>query len=432
MPRNELLADIRVNVLGWTQEKLAHEARVSVRTVKCWESGVTARPQPDVLAQLMKVTGVGSPAELGFSAAPGSGGIVRTGGTGQKGSDDMISRRDLMIIVSGAMGGVMADPVARLFPAPKDLAHIGASDVEQVKLLRVRCHDLERLMGGGAVNGAAVVRRFRTALGALHGVYRDDAVRQDMHAAVAHFGCTAGWILVDHGEHGTAQRVFAAALAATDGATAEKKDPLRGMILTDMARQAIYQQNYYSAVELLDYLDSALPNLPDDARAIVRSRRARALAGLGDVHAVDELTRRAEDEFGSSTCDSAATLQDNSFSIDELASDIGHAFSSLAVEHGIRSAEAERRLTESINSYGTGDARSRALAGLRLVNVHLAQRDGRRALAVAQAHATEATSVRSAHLHEHAEIGLRLAVRHRTDPGIPEVIDILRTVRRPT
>ncbi|HEY9391998.1 MAG TPA: helix-turn-helix transcriptional regulator [Mycobacteriales bacterium] len=431
MPRNQLLADIRVNVLGWSQEKFAKMVGVSVRTVKCWESGVTARPQPDVLTELMKVTGVGSAAELGFSASPGSSGTVRIGGTGQKGSDDMISRRDLMIIVSGAMGGAMAEPVTRLFPAPKDLAHIGAAEVEQVNLLRTRSYELERLMGGGAINGGAIVRRFRGALDTLHGVYRDETVRQDMHAAVAHFGTVAAWTLVDHGEHGTAQRVFSAALAAADGAPVEQKSPLRALILTDMARQAIYQQHYQTAVDLLDYLDTALPDLPDDVRAITRTRRARALAGLGDVHAVDELTRRAEDEFGSSDRDSAGEYQNQAFGRQELSSDLGHAFSSLAVEHRIRSAEAERRLTESINSYGAKDPRSRALVGLRLVNVHLAQRDSRRALMVAQAHATEARLVRSAQINEQATTGLNLANRHRTDPGIPEIIDILRTIRRP-
>ncbi|HEY9473809.1 MAG TPA: hypothetical protein VIS06_08150 [Mycobacteriales bacterium] len=91
----------------------------------------------------------------------------------------------------------MAEPVTRLFPAPKDLAHIGASDVEQVNLLRLHSHEFERLMGGGAISGAAMVRRFRTALDALRGVYRDETVRQDMHAAVAHLGCTTGWILVE-------------------------------------------------------------------------------------------------------------------------------------------------------------------------------------------------------------------------------------------
>ena len=70
MPRNQLLADIRVNVLGWSQEKFARVVGVSVRTVKCWESGVTARPQPDVLTELMKVTGVGSAAELGSRHLP--------------------------------------------------------------------------------------------------------------------------------------------------------------------------------------------------------------------------------------------------------------------------------------------------------------------------------------------------------------------------
>ncbi|HEY9473810.1 MAG TPA: hypothetical protein VIS06_08155 [Mycobacteriales bacterium] len=198
-----------------------------------------------------------------------------------------------------------------------------------------------------------------------------------------------------------------------------------------MARQAIYQQHYQTAVDLLDYLDTAMPNLPDDARAIVRSRRARALAGLGDVHAVDELTRRAEDEFGASAQPSAATFRDTALGGLERTSDLGHAFSSLAVEHRIRSAEAERRLTESINSYGVKDPRSRALVGLRLVNVHLAQRDSRRVLTTAQTHATEAKLVRSAQINEQATTGLNLANRHRTDPDIPEIIDILRTIRRP-
>ena len=84
MPRNQLLADIRVNVFGWSQEKFAKMVGVSVRTVKCWESGATARPQPDVLAQLMKVPGVGSAAELGFSASPGSSGTVRIGVLGRR------------------------------------------------------------------------------------------------------------------------------------------------------------------------------------------------------------------------------------------------------------------------------------------------------------------------------------------------------------
>ena len=343
----------------------------------------------------------------------------------------MISRRDLMIIVSGAMGGAMAEPVTRLFPAPTDLAHIGADDLEEVSLLRTRLHEVERLMGGGAINGAALVRRFRGALDTLHGVYRDETVRQDMHSAVAHLGCVTGWILVEQGEHGTAQRVFTASLAAASGASDGQRGVMRAVIITDMARQAIYQQHYQTAVDLLDYLDTALPELPVDVRAIVRSRRARALAGLGDVHAVDELTRCAEDEFGASAQSSATDFRDAALGALELTSDLGHAYSSLATEHRIRSAEAERRLTESINSYGTKDPRSRALVGLRLVNVHLAQRDSRRALAVAQAHATEAKLVRSAQINEQATTGLNLANRHRTDPDIPEIIDVLRTIRRP-
>lgn len=335
------------------------------------------------------------------------------------------------MIVSAAMGGALAEPVAGLFPTPHDRIRIGAADVDHMRMLRTQANDFERLAGGGAISGAAMIRQFRSGLDALHGVYRNESVRQDMHQAVAHFGIIASWIMVEHGEHGTAQRAFAAALAAAEGAAPDRRDGLRALILTSMARQAVYQQHHRSALALLDYLDSALPALPADVRAIVRTRRARALAGLGDVHAVDELARRATDEFGSSDQTSAAEYHANGFGLGELTSDLGHAFSSLAVEHGLRGAEAERRLAESIASYGLDDARSRALAGLRLVTVHLAQRDGQRALAVAQAHAADATLIRSHQLHRTAETGLALAVRHRADPGTAEVIDILRAIRRP-
>ncbi|HEX5495640.1 MAG TPA: helix-turn-helix transcriptional regulator [Mycobacteriales bacterium] len=433
MPRNELLIDIRVNVLGWTQTRLAREVGVSVRTVKDWESSKVTRPQPTLLEQLIKVTGVRTAAELGFgpSALSRPRGTVRSGGTGQKGSDDVLLRRDLLVIVSSAMGGALAEPVAKLFPAPTDSARVGAADVEQVNLLRTYSYNLERIMGGGALNAAALIRQYRTTLGTLHGTYRSATVRRDMHEAVAHYGTVAGWSLVDQGEHASAQRVFTAALAATEGAPADRKDPLRALILTCMARQSIYLRDYRTAVELLDHLDASVRDLPADVRAITRTRRARALAGLGDVHTVTELTERAADEFGSSAQNSAAEYQDNGFGIDELSSDIGHAYSSLAIDYGLRSTEASRRLTDSINSYGDTDSRSRALAGIRLVNVHLAQRDGQRALEAAQRHATEARMVRSTQIHEHTETGLRLAARHHTDPGVAEVITILRDIRRP-
>lgn len=426
MPRNERLRTRRIE-RDLTQTELAEIIGASDKTVHCWEAGRN-RPQGALMVALMRELGASTPEELGFSpsARRGPRGTVTKGTNGQKGPA-VLNRRDLLAIVSGAMGGVMVPSVAAMFPTPTETANIGASDVARVRRLWIHSRSLQHMMGGGALNGKTLLQEYGTVLGTLHGKFRSARTREQMHAEVAHYGTVVAWSLVEQGLHAPAQRVYGAAIAAAGGAAAGRRDGLRVLLLTGMARQSIYRGDHGTAFALLDHADAVSAKLPGDIQAQVLSRRVRALALRGDVAGVARLARSAEDRYEASPRQSAQVYENPAFGRAELMSDLGYGYTTLAVAYGLRSTQAEPQLVQCVRSYGAGEQRSRTLARLWLTNLHLTHGDTERALSTARGVAAAAGSVQSAQIGVEIQTGLRLAAK-RPNRGTAQVTEVLRAI----
>lgn len=425
MARNERIRAARIR-LDMTQEEFAEAVGVDSRTVRAWEAGKVAYPHDSQLARLRELTGL-SPEDLGFRRPSDRRGP--RGRTGHGRGGDVLQRRELMTLVASAMVGAMATPVAHVFPRPASAGRVSQDDVLAVRKLLSVTGDTQRTMGGGVLRPEALLLQFSRAVENLHGRFRSEVVRQELHSAIAHYGNNVGWALIDGGRQGAAQRVFGVSIAAAEGA-GDEKNVLRALAITSLARQEIYLGDPRSALDAMAHLEPIEPSLPSDVRAIVRALRARALGGLGDSQGVERTVNDAEDEFFTSTEGSAIRYETPGFGVDQMYSDIGHAFSALVLQHGQPAWVAAERLQLCIES-PSGEARTQAIARINLLNVRLAQGDGEEALKVANQYVSQHKVVQSAQIADVVEVGLRMVEQRRGIPGAVEVSEILHGLRRP-
>jgi len=100
--------------------------------------------------------------------------------------------------------------------------------------------------------------------------------------------------------------------------------------------------------------------------------RARVHAEQGDARETDRFVGMAEAEFGR-----AAPQDDPSwitwFDEAELYGDTGHAYYTLALAQRQWASEAARRLTLAIDQHGPNQARSKALALIKLSKVRMGE-----------------------------------------------------------
>lgn len=396
----------RLAATGLTQVQIAEKLGISERTLRYCLSGSTTWPQARLRKALRDLT-TASDGELGF--APPLRGAT-------KGDGEVLQRRDLLRLTSGALAGTA---VAALVPTKPAGRHIGQSDVDGVTAAATSMAHTDRALGGGALRADAVRGYYeRTEAALMGGLYRNRETREAGAVALARLASVAGWAMADAGHHALAQQILISGLTAArragrDGPTHQAH------LLGDLSRQALYLGRYETAVGLM--VQAQRLNLPPAVASMVSARKARALGGVGNIDAawIARTTAPAVDLY-----DPTVYGLPESYCLAELHSDIGHASYSLAVHHG--QASTGESLRRSIQLYQPNQGRSAALARVRLVQTLIASHEEREA-------ATWAASILPTLGHLQSGAVARAALdtwpllrRHAGRPGVAEISDMLR------
>jgi transcriptional regulator with XRE-family HTH domain len=419
----------RRKTLGLTQERLAEAAGVDVATVARWERGETT-PQPWHRTQLATVLKVpveevaAMLTESGEAAASGgptvryiepdrpsrqaereagpavhlhAWGALRTlEDLGVFLRSDMLTRRDILASsVTMAAGKALVDPIARWLsteptglPAGNGsgLGRIGMAAVEGIERT-VRHFAASDASAGGGVAREAAVGQLKYAVDLAQHAGYSEAVGNRLLTVIADLAGWVGWMSHDAGMNGPAQRYFWYGLQAAHEAGTEGAQLRAVGILTDLAIQAQAAGHLDTARRILDL---ALDRVPKDqrrfnaVRAILRSRLASVLSGMGAAHLseVDRYVSESFDLFRKSEDDeySPAVADYYPYACEaELASVAAASYHELAREDRRLTTPAETQASTALNSWSEGFVRSKVFDQVTLARIRFRAGDLERA-----------------------------------------------------
>jgi hypothetical protein len=203
---------------------------------------------------------------------------------------DMLTRREMLTgSVAAATGTTLTDPIARWLEAdidplaanPEGAGRIGMSTVETIEQSTRYFATAEAANGGGLSREAGVGQLKYAVDLASHASYTD-AVGNRLLAAIAELAGLVGWMCLDSGMKGPAQRYFLFGLQAARESTHERGPMLVVSILSDLARQMRLSGRPQSALRLLDM---AIEQLPGERQRSNRGVRRRGLCHVSAPHA---------------------------------------------------------------------------------------------------------------------------------------------------
>jgi transcriptional regulator with XRE-family HTH domain len=440
--KRERLAERR-KAMGLSQERLAEAVGVDTSTVARWERGET-EPQAvhrPPLAEALRVS-VEAVGELliGYSSgrtAPAylaPYGLAELSGAGEPADDhaapayawgalrtledlavflrsDMLTRRDILAAsVTMAAGTALTEPIASwLNTAPgglpptegHGLGKIGMSAVQGIERT-VRYFVTSDASAGGGLAREAAVGQLKYAVDlAQYGSY-SGAVGNRLLTVIADLAGRVGWMSHDVGMEGPAQRYAWYGLQAAHEVGSEQAQLLAVRTLDHLAEYARAAGHLETARRLNGLALDRIPNDPhrfNAVRAMLRSRLAKVLGGMGTTHSagVDrsvnvsfDLYRKAEDDepvpwlvanFPYSCAPGADA---------ELASEAAASYHALAQEDARHAGRAQQHARQALERRSEGFTRSRvfdqvmlARAGFRVGELDQACRDGREAIRMA-------------------------------------------------
>ncbi|MGA4839928.1 transcriptional regulator [Streptomyces sp. G45] len=183
------------------------------------------------------------------------------------------------------------DVVGRAVALEKGTTHrIGMADVDMVTAMTERISDLDDEFGGRYARPMGSNFLVNVVAPALR-TDGAESVRDAMRSAAADLCYLIGYMAVDEGLHGTAQRYYLKALelagAANDHLT--YCTTLRGMSV-----QAVDLRHSREAVRLADAAAAAAPQAGPRMRAFLAGQQAHAAAQAGDTSAAKRFIRDAE------------------------------------------------------------------------------------------------------------------------------------------
>ncbi|MFF7365222.1 tetratricopeptide repeat protein [Streptomyces sp. NPDC008125] len=162
--------------------------------------------------------------------------------------------------------------------AAGQVTRIGRGEVEMVTQMTERVSELDDQFGGRHARPMAAAFLVNTVAGYLH-AQAPDPVRKEMMSAAADLCYLTGYMAVDEGLHGLAQRYYLKALelagAADDHLT--YCTTLRGMSV-----QAVDLGHGRHALRLADAAAAASPHAGPRMRAFLAGQQAHAAAQLGE------------------------------------------------------------------------------------------------------------------------------------------------------
>ncbi|MEU8524431.1 MULTISPECIES: transcriptional regulator [Streptomyces] len=248
-------------------------------------------------------------------------------------------------------------------------ARVGASDVAAVRAMTSALVDLDHRFGSGHVRPVVVHYLNSVVAGMLAGAYRE-SVGRELFAAVARLTELAGYMAVDTGQPGLAQRYYIQALRL---AQAAGDRGYGGYVLAaSMSHLAAQLGNPREIAQLARAAqEGARGRVTPRAQAMFLAAEARGHALLGDGRTFDEVAGRAVaalEQADPESGDDPAWIAhfDAAYLADELAH--GHRDLGRPVESARSAEEALRGLPES-------RARRRAIGLVLLASAQVQQRE---------------------------------------------------------
>lgn len=259
-------------------------------------------------------------------------------------------------------------------------ARVGAADVEAVRATTAALSDLDHRFGSGHVRPVVVHYLNGVVAGMLTGSYRD-AVGRRLFAAAARLTELAGYMAVDTGQPGLAQRYYIQALRL---AHAAGDRGYGGYVLAaSMSHVAGQLGNPREIAQLARAAqEGARGHVTPRVDAMFHAAEARGHALLGDARACQQSAGRALSAF--ERAESATDAGDDPpwighFGSAYLADELAHCHRDLG-----QPVQTARRAAEALNALGEGRARRRAIGLLLLSDAQVQQREVDRACHTAQ------------------------------------------------
>ncbi|MCH0542889.1 transcriptional regulator [Streptomyces sp. MUM 203J] len=248
-------------------------------------------------------------------------------------------------------------------------ARVGLSDVRAVRAMTGALVELDHRFGSGHVRPVVVHYLNSVVSGMLSGSYRD-AVGRQLFGAVARLTELAGYMAVDTGQPGLAQRYYIQALRLAQAAG----DRAYGgyVLAASMSHLAAQLGNPREIAQLARAAqEGARGHATPRAEAMFLAAEARGHALLGDARACDEAAGRALGALERAEPDSGddplwIAHFDHAYLSDELAHchrDLGQA------------QAAARAAGDALDGHPEGRARRRAIGLLLLASAQLQQRE---------------------------------------------------------
>ncbi|MFI5756178.1 transcriptional regulator [Streptomyces sp. NPDC051569] len=248
-------------------------------------------------------------------------------------------------------------------------ARVGDSDVEAVRAMTRALIDLDHRFGSGHVRPVVVHYLNSVVSGLLSGSYRE-SVGRDLFAAVSRLTELAGYMAIDTGQPGLAQRYYIQALRL---AQAAGDRGYGGYVLAaSMSHLAAQLGNPREIAQLARAAqEGARGHVPPRAQAMFLAAEARGHALLGDAHTCEAAVGRAVtalEQAGDSPGDDPDWIAhfDHAYLADELA----HCYRDLG-----RPEEAARHATASLEGHPESRARRRAIGLVLLATAQVQRRE---------------------------------------------------------
>jgi transcriptional regulator with XRE-family HTH domain len=360
---------------------------------------------------------------------------------------DMLTRRETLNHAVKAMSGAaMLAPMAGWLDTPlHDLQardhgtqRIGAADVEAIER-STRFFASTDADIGGALSREAAAGQLKYAVDLARSASYSQATGRRLLAAVAELSGLVGFMCVDSGMMGPAQRYFIYGLRAARESTDPRAPLLVVSILSDMAQQMRWLDRPQAALRLYDLAAQELPADPrrhNVLRAVLAAKRAEdALCHLDGYQQAEarsalsmsfDLYARADADDRTAAPNMWHRCLD--MSEGELFQTAAAAHLVMAKEDKNLAAEAEKYTQLQIANVAPGQGRDKAFGLIRLARIRFlagepeqASHDGDRAIEAAEH--TSSTMVK----HRLCEL-LAESEPYADVPRVMELRDRLRTL----
>lgn len=250
---------------------------------------------------------------------------------------------------------------------------VGAADVAAVKSMTQALTDLDHQYGSGHVRPVVVHYLNSVVSGLLAGSYRE-AVGRELFAAVARLTELAGYMAVDTGQPGLAQRYYIQALRL---AQAAGDRGYGGYVLAaSMSHLAAQLGNPREIAQLARAAqEGARGRVTPRAESMFHAAEARGHALMGDAKAAQQAAGRAVEALEGADAESGDDpVWIRHFDEAYLADELAHCHRDLG-----QAAAAARSAEESLAKHPESRARRRAIGLVLLATAQVQQRDVERA-----------------------------------------------------